>query len=83
MKFPENVCKILTYILHFVNIIVKQTICPQKQCPKGMKTLDKPCTLVYRINVGYQINVGLGILFKNNRRRVSNKCRLGNFCYDQ
>ena len=43
MKFPENVCKISKYILHFVNIIVKQTICPQNQCPKGMKTLEKPC----------------------------------------
>ena len=41
------------------------------------------CTLVYGINVGYLINVGLGILVENNRRRVWNKRRLGNFCYDQ
>ena len=45
MKFPGNLCKISKYVLHFVNIIVKQTICPQKQGLKGMKTLDKPCII--------------------------------------
>ena len=36
-------------------------------------------TLDYRIAVGYQINVDLGIFPEINKRSLLNKCSLGNF----
>ena len=40
-------------------------------------------TLEYQINVGYQIEVALGILVKINESRVSNKRSLENFYENQ
>ena len=45
---------------------------------------QKLCILEYQINVGYQINVALGILVKINKRRASNKrTSFGNFYENQ